>query len=303
MILFILLATALPVIGSGLYKRFLTKDDTSAVTLYFHEKDEYIPCEFDSYLLGVILNKVDKIYSDETLKAVAIALKSGAYYLKGACRETCGADADYCNCKYSLSYTDPEEYIEKYGDNGRKRVDAIKDAINGTKDQFLLYENSYALALVHTSSHITTQSAFEVLGREYPYLECVITPEKADVSETYILEADLLKKLSGEMIDTSSADISPSLTLGRTGLVESVSLYGSEISGKRFAEIFALKSMTFEIGEAYGGIVVRSYGVGHGLGMSLAGAEKMVSDGFKYSDLLLYYFRGCKIVEFNKESR
>lgn len=296
MLLFILLATALPVIGSSLYKRFLTKDTASAVTVCFHEKDEYVSLEFDYYLLGILLDKIDKNYSEETIKASAVALKSAVYYLKGVCRETCLADADYCDCRYSLAYTDPEEYLKKHGDNGKKRVDLIKNAINDTKDQFLLYENSYALGLVHTSSSVTTQSAFEVIGREYPYLECVITPEKADVTETFVLEADLIKRLEGEIREASDTDISPSLTLGRTGRVESVSLYSNEIAGERFAEIFALRSMTFEIEEAYGGIVVRTYGVGHGLGMSLMGAEKMISDGFKYSDVLLYYFRGCKIV-------
>ena len=37
-------------------------------------------------------------------------------------------------------------------------------------------------------------------------------------------------------------------------------------------------------------------GYGHGVGMSLAGAEKMSENGLNYREILLYYFRGCKIV-------
>ena len=297
LLLSLLIATALPAVGAGLYRRFLTKDQDTGVTLYHHETESAETLSFDSYLLGVALYQIDKSYSEKTLDAALIALKSASLYLKGACRENCGADADFCTCDYSLPYTDRESYIEKHGSLGQKTIDAISGAIVRTRELCLVYEDSYALGLVHKSSNITTQSAYEVLGREYPYLECVITPEKADFSETIVLEADLLRRLGEHVEREEGSSLSPSITLGRTGLAERVSLYRCEIDAKVFAEIFSLKSMCFEIEEAYGGIIIRSFGEGHGLGLSLEGAEKMISDGFDTCEVLLYYFRGCSISE------
>lgn len=300
LLLFILLATALPIVGANLYRRFLHKDEPETVSVYFHENNEYKSLHRDEYLLGVTLNVIDRKYSEETLNAAVIALRSACYYLKGACREGCGADADYCTCKFSLSYCDNEEYLQKHGSDGQKYIDSILHAIEETKGKYLLYENSYALALVHRSSYMTTQSAYEALGREYPYLESVITPEKAEISENYVLDIDLKRKLALYLNTAHSEDISPSLTLSRTGRVSSVSLYSCEISSEIFMDIFDLRSDFFEIEEAYGGIVIRTYGVGHGLGLSLAGAEKMVENGFYCTDVLSYYFRGCKIIDENE---
>ena len=60
--------------------------------------------------------------------------------------------------------------------------------------------------------------------------------------------------------------------------------------------------MIFEIEEVKSGYVIRSYGSGHGVGMSLAGAEKMCENSLTYREILLYYFRGCKMVSQNENN-
>lgn len=304
MVLFVLLATALPVIGAGMYRSFFKEKPDERVTLYFHDSQTSEKISQDDYILGILLAQIDENYGEETLRAAAVAMRSAALYLKGACREICGAEADFCDCSNNLPYVKREDYVKKHGDKGEDLISALSDAISLSQDEILLYKNSYALALIHRSSHITTESAYDVFGKQYPYLEPVITPEKAEINEIFVLKGDLSKRLGTlfENMDVAGIEISPTLDLNGAGRVENVNIFMQDIPGENFAEIFDLRSMCFEIEEAYGGIVIRTYGIGNGLGMSLCGAKNMSENGFSYKDILLYYFRGCKIVSGNEQN-
>ena len=294
MILFVLLATALPIISAGIYKNFSGKGENNEITLYFHESKTIERLTRDDYLLGLLLAHVDTKYGDETLRAAAIAMRSAALYLKGACGEICRAETDYCTCEGNLTYIKREEYIKTHAENGEEHISRLMNAIKDTSGEILLYKNSYALALVHKSSHITTESSFNAFGRQYPYLEPVITSEKAEINEVFVLESELIKKLNER--DFAGTAASPEIHLNNAGRVQSVKIFAKEITASDFAETFSLRSLSFDIEEAYGGIVIRTYGDGHDVGLSLDGAEKMSENGFSYDRILLYYFRGCKII-------
>lgn len=299
-LLFTLLAIALPMLAGKLYKRsnFFSEEKNSQITLFLHEKNEIIKLSQNEYLLGILLPQLNGEYHTETFRASVIAARSAMLYMKGACRELCGADADYCNCEGSFDYISREEYERNFG-NSLSQM--ISEMIKETKGEVLLYQNSYALALMHRSSYITTESSFEVYGEAYPYLEPVITSEKPDIKEIFILDSEIPKKLGkyiGDRYD-SGIPLSPTVKLNRTGRVDTVSICLCDIPVKDFMEIFGIASSSFEIEEAYGGLVITSYGIGNGVGMSLAGADKMCSEGFSYRDILLYYFKGCRIISEN----
>jgi len=300
LLLFILLATALPIVGAKLYSNFQSEESDN-VTLYRHSSGETLTMSEDDYILGISLAQIDKMYSLETLKAVAVAMRSVSLYLKECCRELCHTDADYCDCENNMPFTNKEYFTELYGND---IVNAMENAIYATSGEFLQYQNSYALSLVHKSSYITTQSSFDAFGYEYPYLEAVITPEKAETSEILVIESEFIRKLSTHLKDTSSngATASPTVKIGRSGRAETVNVFSTDIPAENFVEIFEIKSMIFDIEEILGGYLIRSYGNGHGEGMSLAGAEKMSYDGLDYRKILLYYYRGCKIVASNKKN-
>ena len=303
MLLFILLATALPIMGAKIYSNF-TENTSDEVTLYFHSSGETRKMTEREYIFGISLTQIDKKYSEDTLKAVAVAMRSVSYYLKGCCKELCHTDADYCDCKNNMPFINKETFIKTHGNSGSDTVKAMENAISATSGEFLQYKNSYALSLIHKSSYISTQSAFDAFGYEYPYLEAVITPEKAEISEIMVIESEFKRKLKVYLEDVSVSDIkaTPTVNFNRSGRVESVNIFTKDISASDFAEIYDIKSMIFEIEEVKSGYVIRSYGSGHGVGMSLAGAEKMCENSLTYREILLYYFRGCKMVSQNENN-
>ncbi len=302
MLLFILLATALPIISAKLYANF-SEDPSDNVTMYSHSSGETVTMTQSEYILGISLMQVDKSYSEEVLRAVAVAMRSASLYLKGCCKELCYTDADYCDCESNLPFITREEFVEIYGNSGNDIIMSMVSAIDMTSGEFLLYKDSYALSLVHKSSYITTESSFDAFGREYPYLEPVITPEKPEISEILVIESELARRLgeSFKNISVSGIKASPTVKLNRAGRAETVNVFLQDIPASDFAEIFKVKSMSFEIEEVLGGFIIRSYGSGHGVGMSLAGAQKMAEEGLTYREILLYYFKGCKIVDENEK--
>ena len=300
-LLFILLATALPIISAKLYANF-SEDISDNVTMYSHASGNTATMTQSEYILGISLAQVDKNYSEEVLKALAVAMRSASLYLKGCCKELCYTDADYCDCESNLPFIKREEFIKNHSNSGNDIITSMVSAIDMTSNEFLLYKNSYALSLVHKSSYITTESSFDVFKREYPYLEPVITPEKPEISEAFIIESELVRRLGEyfQNISVSGIKASPTVKLNRAGRAETVNIFLQDIPASDFAEIFKVKSMNFEIEEVLGGFIIRSYGSGHGVGMSLAGSQKMAEEGLTYGEILLYYFKGCKIVDENE---
>lgn len=298
LLLFILLATALPIIGTNLYESFYNEASDN-ISMYLHSSGETTTMTQNEYILGISLAQIDKIYSEEALKALAVAMRSVSLYLKGCCRELCYTDADYCSCENNMPFVSREKFVENFGADGNEIVSALLSAIETTSNEFLQYKNSYALALVHKSSYITTESSFEAFGWEYPYLEPVITPEKPETNEILVIESEFARKLN---IYASETNTPPTVKLNRTGRVETVNIFLQNIPASKFVEIFKVRSTNFEIEEVLGGYIIRSYGSGHGVGMSLAGAQKMSEDGLSYKEILLYYFRGCKLIGQNESN-
>ncbi len=303
LIFLMLAAVALPALSVNIYKSFTPKDSKDdTVSVYIHESGKTLKMTFDEYILSVMLANTDRLYSENTFLAEAVATRSGALYLKGVCREICGADADFCSCtKSSLPMTLRAAYMENHAENGDAVIKALLSALEKSDGEFLAYKNEYALALIHKESYISTESSFEVFGKEYSYLESVITPEKASPRERLILESEFFRKLSEKEpliseIGNAGTEIIPKVNHSRTGRVDSVKILTYEISAEDFTRTFDIPSYSFEIEKVIGGFMIRSYGDGHGVGMSLEGAEKMSLDGINYREILLYYFRGCKII-------
>ena len=103
LLLFILLATAFPIIGAKLYASFYNEASDN-ISMYLHSSGETVTMTQNEYIIGISLAQIDKIYPEEALKALAVAMRSVSLYLKGCCRELCYTDADYCDCENNMPF-------------------------------------------------------------------------------------------------------------------------------------------------------------------------------------------------------
>ena len=86
------------------------------------------------------------------------------------------------------------------------------------------------------------------------------------------------------------------------GTVESIKIGGVTLDGNRVRTVFALRSSAFDLSYDNGYFTFKSYGYGHGVGMSQYGANRMASDGKKYSEIIAHYYKGVSIVNVMKNS-
>ena len=70
---------------------------------------------------------------------------------------------------------------------------------------------------------------------------------------------------------------------------------GSEIKARDMYDKLKLKSTDFEINQVGSNVIINTKGYGHGVGMSQYGAEGMAKEGYKYDEILKYYYSGIKI--------
>lgn len=267
--------------------------------------------KLEEYLAGTVFAEMPSKFEPEALKAQAVAARSYCYY-KMAHRSVAESDSkisgehpsadvcdDYSHCKAYASY---ESACEKYGESYTNEAFAkIRAAIESTKGEILIYQNEPALAVFHSMSASSTESAANVWGGEIPYLVSVPTPEDYSTgnifSEVTFSSSVILNNLNLNGYSCNTNSPVPSIVLNDSGRVGYVNIFGVSISGVDFRRLFSLRSADFSIAfdaesDQY---IISVYGVGHGVGMSQHGANLLALEGFSYLDILFRYYSGVEI--------
>ncbi|HLO59192.1 MAG TPA: SpoIID/LytB domain-containing protein [Bacteroidales bacterium] len=71
---------------------------------------------------------------------------------------------------------------------------------------------------------------------------------------------------------------------------------GIQIPMTEIRQQFNLKSAYFGINITGGTVTFNGHGYGHGIGLCQQGAMEMARAGYSYVDILMFYFRGCKLM-------
>lgn len=272
------------------------------ITVLNSETGENMQMKISDYIFGVVAAEMPAEYSEEALKAQAVASYTYALH---KIKEN--ADKPY---DLTDSYTSDQHYItyekasEKWGENAEKYTEKIKNAVKSVEGEYISYSGEPILALYHAISGGKTENCADVFSVEHPYL--ISTDSMGD-----LLEDDYLSYLSvtPEEFKTAFEDkviLSSDMRIWVTdikhrenGYIKSINISGKEISGTEIRSIFSLRSANFDL--SYDGknfnFTVRGYG--HGVGMSQAGAEYLAKQGGTYKEILMWYYKNCEIVKKN----
>ena len=79
------------------------------------------------------------------------------------------------------------------------------------------------------------------------------------------------------------------------GYITKIRIGDTEIPGEEFRKFLNLNSSCFTMEQVDKGIRITTKGLGHGVGMSQYGAERMAESGTAYDDILQYYFKNVTI--------
>lgn len=243
--------------------------------------------DIEEYIIGVVAAEMPASFSDEALKAQAIASRSYAVSL-------INDGIDITTDVSTQSYITIDEMIDKWGEDYEYYYEKIKNAVYSTENLVLKSSEEVITAFYFAISNGYTAESSAVFSESLDYIESVeslwdISVNNYEVTTEYSYDSfcELLT------IECQSIDIED-ISYSDIYQVESITINGESFSGTEFRELLSLRSTTFSI-LLEDNIYITTKGYGHGVGMSQYGANEMAKEGYTYDEILLYYYKDVEI--------
>jgi len=248
-----------------------------------------IPLE--QYLVGVLSGEMPVSYEIEALKAQAVAART--YTLKK--KETNKYNGfDVVDNTNDQVYLDDEYLRNNWGQNYETYIKKIKQAVNETRGEYLTYDGKIIKAFFFSTSSGKTENCKDVFGENLPYLVSVssIWDENSPsyLDKKIYTKEEFYQKLNIPFNDNLDIEIKRN----ETNSIKTITINNTEIKGTDFRYELDLKSTNIDINEVDNNIEIISKGFGHGVGLSQYGAQEMALKGYKYDEILKYYYQGTE---------
>ena len=177
--------------------------------------------------------------------------------------------------------------------------DRIENLVMKVEGQCILYNGEMINSVYSASTAGFSADSGEIFGISYPYLKPVVS-EYDDQDPNWgsvmtISEEDVRKAIESKYGITLSDDCSNWFSVdymhaGRYVGSITVDDGKATISGAQMRTLLKLKSSAFEISYSGGVFTFKTYGYGHGVGMSQWGAKLYADAGWTYDQILRHYF-------------
>lgn len=255
---------------------------------------DVVPLE--EYITGVVSGEVPISFEFEALKAQAVAARS--YVLKQL-EYNKGGEYDVVDTVMNQVYLDSDQLKSRWGDDYISNLSKAKRAVIETSGEYLSCNGSVVEALFFSTSSGYTENSGEIFSTQQPYLVSVESNWDAEVSPVfndyfYFTLSDFYNRLG--LSYSSNLDIVV-LDTTSTGRIKSLKINGVVFSGDDVQYLLGLRSTFFIINRDGDNITINTRGFGHGVGLSQYGAQAMALHGFKYDEILKYYYQGVEIVK------
>ena len=261
------------------------------------------------YVVGAVFGEMPASFSDEAIKAQAVAAHTYAVrrilsQLEDPDPELMGAYISNDSSKYQ-AYFSPEQAKYFYGDayeSHRLRITALVEEVI---DEIIVWNGEPIIAAFHSSSGGMTESAENIWGTPVPYLVAVDSSyDEASPSfytETVFssaeVEARLTQEYSGIELPNDKNSWLTVNSVSPSGTVLSISAGNTELTGTQLRSVLNLRSACFDISysSTSDSFTFSVKGSGHGVGLSQYGANAMAENGADYRQILTHYYKGAQL--------
>lgn len=263
--------------------------------VYDKKSDKITELPAKEYIFGVVAAEMPALYETEALKAQAVAAYTYALYKKNQ-----NKDKKYditTDFSVDQSYKSRKEALDGWGTNGKKYEEKIDKAVAETLGEYMSFEGKPILAVYHAVSSGQTRSAKSVWGKEIPYLQSVLSSGDK-LASNYIAKKVFTKTELKENFKDDSKEFKSDtfkITESQDGWVNTINVFGNQMSGELVRNTLELPSSNFKITIDDEKYTFTTYGWGHGVGMSQAGADYMAKQGYTYVNILNHYYNGSKL--------
>lgn len=248
--------------------------------------------DVEQYLLGVLPYEIPSLFPLEALKAQAVIARTYTY--RNILKNRNNFDLDNTT-KYQVYMGIPT-----------KNIDRIREAVNQTKDDIIVYNGEIIDALFHSYSGGYVASAKEVYGNDIAYLQSKednysnYVP-KDILTWRYFIENNKLINSIGFIVKDFDIEYSNSNRVLKVILYNENKTKYKILSGREFRTIFSnklIKSTAFTLEITDLGLNVIGSGYGHGVGFSQWSSKSMAEDdNLKYIDIIKFFYNGVDIIK------
>ena len=277
--------------GKDVNKERDVKNPYVTVTIKGKQKE----VERSDYLAGLVVKEIDPFYSEEAIKAQAVVTRTNLYRKN----------------EYTEEYITVEDMKKRWGETKGGRIyKKIKNAVEETKGQVLMYDGKPIQASFHSLSNGKTRNADEAIKKSnYPYLtlkECPKDLESGLQIQTLTLSYTEAKEYCAPILKASSQEESKKqyqfedfeiVSCDSAGYVLEVRIGDQIYAGEEIRQVLDLPSACFTFQDFEGNLKITTQGVGHGIGMSQYTAHQMAEEGKKYEEILQFFYEGTTINE------
>ena len=260
--------------------------------------------DFDKYLSCVLGTEMPFNWHKEALKSQAIVLRT---YLTKKIKNKPHKNYDLCDCGHCQIY---KGFDKNFCD--------LEKIIKETNDLYIYYGDDLIDAVFFSSSGGATENSENVWGNKVDYLRSkkndLNLMEENKIWSHEFLGSQIKKMLTQKNIDIGNiieCKILESAPSGRVNKLLLVGSLGEKILAKEEirnffklengqileSRMFDLETQNFldENNELDCVIKIFGKGYGHGVGMSQYGAKALAESGFKFDEIIKYYYSGVEI--------
>ncbi len=253
---------------------------------------DVVPIE--EYIVGVVSGEVPISFEMDALKAQAVAARS--YVLKQL-EYNKNKDYDVVDTVMNQVYLDSDQLKNRWGNDYESNLNKAKAAVLETKGEYLDCNGSVVEALFFSTSTGYTENSGEIFPTQQPYLKSVASLWDAEVSPVFndyfhFSLADFYRLLGVEYRNNVYVEV---ISTTSTGRIKQIKINNKFFSGDQVQYLLGLRSTFFTITQNGNSVDINTKGFGHGVGMSQYGAEGMALNGYKYDEILKYYYQGVEI--------
>ena len=232
----VLLAFAIPYVGTGLFVRYRDVSDariaalSSSRDVCILQNGNYRLIDCEEYILYVLAGIYDPSWNVEMTKTMAVLTRTAIYYEMNDQADTANGGGKIINeGDLKEIRIEKDELKQKWGKEYTQNMEMVYQAVKDTMGQVIVYDGRLIIPVSHAVSIGVTVSAEELYGTAIPYLVSVDSSQdiqSPEFSSTKIYSALRIKKEFGMNGEGEAFDGSESL--GQTGEVAATVKDGGE---------------------------------------------------------------------------
>lgn len=248
------------------------------------------------YLTGVVAGEMTGAFSDDALRAQAVAARTYALRQLSSGKHNGALCSDPGCCQ---DWIDPKEKSQTPA--GAELVQRAGQAVTDTDGWVLTWEGQLIEAVYHSCSGGSTEWASDVWGGECPYLQAVDSPGEAFAprftGQVTIPAAQLrdLLEAKGVTLPDKPEDWFGAVSYTRGGGVASWQVGDLTLTGTELRSLLELNSTRLTLQLQDGQFVFTTQGFGHRVGLSQYGAEAMARAGSGWREILTHYYTAVEL--------